>query len=54
MLPEEEALKLKKGKEKESGMALAQVKSYSQLILSLSFLKCPSLDSLIFSDSGVF
>ena len=42
-----------KRKEQESGMALSQVRSYSQWILSLSFLKCPSLDSLIMSDSGV-
>ena len=34
-------------------MALSQVRSYSQWILSLSFLKCPSLDSQIVSDSEV-
>ena len=34
-------------------MALSQVRSYSQRILSLSFLNCPSLDLLIVSDSGV-
>ena len=34
-------------------MALSQVRSYSQWILSLSFLKYPSLDSLILSDPGV-
>ena len=34
-------------------MALSQVRSYSQWILSLSFLKCPSLDSLIVSDSEI-
>ena len=39
--------------DKKSGMALSQVKSYSQLILSLSFLKCPYLNSLIVSDSEV-
>ena len=38
--------------EKESGMALSQV-SYSEVILSLSFLKWLFLDSLIVSDSGV-
>ena len=44
MLPEEEA---KKMKENVSGIPLSQVRSYSQWVLSLSFLKCPSLDSLI-------
>ena len=34
-------------------MALSQVRSYSQLILSLSFLKCPYLNLLIVSDSEV-
>ena len=53
MLPEEDTRKMRKKKEQESGMALSQVSSYSQWILSLSFLKCPSLDSLIVSDSGV-
>ena len=40
-------------KENKSGMALSQVRSYSQWILSLPFLKCLSLDLLIVSDSGV-
>ena len=34
-------------------MALSQVRSYSQWILSLSFLNCPSLDTLIMSDSEI-
>ena len=50
VLPEEE---VKKMKENVSGMALSLVRSYSQWVLSLSFLKCPSQDSLIMSDSGV-
>ena len=50
MLPEGEAQKKKKMKENKSGMALSQVRSYSQLILNLSLLKYLSLDWLIFSD----
>ena len=42
-----------KRKEQESGMALSLVRSYSQWILSLSFLNCPSLDSLIMFDSEI-
>ena len=38
--------------EKKRQEWLSQV-SYSELVLSLSFLKCPSLDLLIVSDSGV-
>ena len=34
-------------------MALSLVRSYSQWILSLSFLNCPSLDSLIMFDSEI-
>ena len=49
-LMDEEA---QKRKEQESGMALCLVRSYSEWILSLSFLSCPSLDSLIMSDSAV-
>ena len=52
-LPEGEAQKRRKMKENKSGMALSQVRSYSQWILSLPFLKCLSLDLLIVSDSGV-
>ena len=50
MLPEGEAQKKKKMKENKSGMALSQVRSYSQLIRNLSLLKYLSLDWLIFSD----